>query len=239
VSLEVRDVPVLLHRVLAADLAIIGTVAALVRIEKVEGFETTRLAGFFEVQVERALLGDPPAERILIRVLGEGPEDDPTWTTDLRPEARLFLLLSRDVAPELPENLFTPYFSSAFEVDGGDRVVFPAEVLDDESRRIMRPERGRVALDGVQELVEATRSERAERERELEELIPRNRLGRYPEVLEMPTAAVPPEGPLGPGGAPSEPGEPAGREAKPETAPEDEAEPRSRTPRRRRPRGPN
>ena len=234
-SLELREPPPLSDRILAAELAIVGTVAALVRIGPVQGFETPRLAGFFEVQVERALFGDPPSERVLVRVLGDGPEDDPTWTTELRPDARLLLLLSRDVAPELPDDLFTPYFDSAFEVDG-DLVAFPADVLDDLSRRAMRPERGRVTLDRVQKLFDTSRHERAERERELEALIPQKRLGRYPEVLEAPTAAVPMEGPLGPAGPSPQPDVLAGREAKLETAPKPEPAGRrapQRQPRRR------
>lgn len=235
-TLELREPPLLFERISAAELAIVGTVAALVKVEAVQGFEEPRLAGFFEVQVERALLGDPPSERILIRVLGDGPEENPVWTTKLGPEARLLLLLSRDVAPELPENLFTPYFSSAFEVADDDRVAFPAEVLDDASRRVMRPERGRVTLRRVQELFDTIRRERAERERELEALIPPKRLGRYPEVLEVPTAAVPMDGPLGPAGAALEPDAPTGREAKLETAPD--LERRRRAPRQQRPRRP-
>jgi hypothetical protein len=238
VSLELREPPLLFDRVLAADLAVAGTVAALVRIEKLEGFETPRIAGFFEVQVERALLGDPPSERVLVRVLGEGSEDKPAWTTELRPEARVLLLLARDVAPELPDNLFTPYFSSAFEVGDDDRVVFPTDVLDDESRRLLRPERGRTPLDRVQALFDAALSERVERQRELEALIPRRRIGRYPEAQEMPTAAVMPEGPVGPAGQPFRADEPAGREAKPEQAP-DEVQRRRRSPRQRRPRRPS
>jgi hypothetical protein len=237
-TLELRELPLLFDRVLAADLAIVGKVAALVRIEKIDGFETPRIAAFFEVHVERALLGDPPSERILVRVLGDGSEEDPAWTTELRPEARLLLLLSRDVAPELPENLFTPYFSSAFELGDDDRVAFPVDVLDDESRRVMRPERGRAPLKRVQELFDTARRERADRERELEALIPRSRLGRYPEVLEVPTAAVPMEGPLGPAG-PALPVEaPAGTEAKPEEAPDEGGRDR-RGPRQRRPRRPS
>lgn len=236
-ALELREPPPLFDRILAAELAIVGTVAALVKVETVQGFEDARLAGFFEVQVERALLGDPPSERILVRVLGDGPEDNPTWTTELRPEMRLLLLLSRDVAPELPENLFTPYFTSAFEVGADDRVAFPADVLDDPSRRVMRPERGRVTLKRVQELFDTVRRERAEREQELEALSPRKQLGRYPEVLEVPTAAVPTQGPLGPPGPALELDAPVGREAKLETAPKSEGA--RRAPRQQRPRRPS
>lgn len=236
-ALELREPPPLFDRILAAELAIVGTVAALVKVETIQGFEDPRLAGFFEVQVELALLGDPRSERILVRVLGDGREDNPAWTTELRPEMRLLLLLSRDVAPELPENLFTPYFTSAFQVGEDDRVAFPADVLDDASRRVMRPERGRVTLKRVQELFDTVRRERAEREQELEALIPRKQLGRYPEVLEAPTAAVRTKGPLGPPGPALELDASVGREAKLETAPKSERA--RRAPRQQRPRRPS
>jgi hypothetical protein len=234
VPMDLPEPPKLRERILAAELVVVGTVAALVEVTKVEGFEGPRLAGFFEIQVERVLLGEPAAQRVLVRVLGDGPEDDPTWTSDLTPDARRLLILSPDVGPDLPENLFAPYFSSAFDVDQEDRVLLPADVLDDESRGIVRPAGGRASLDRIQALVDGVAGERAERERELEGLIPPRRVGRYPEVEEMPAAAVPTEGPFGPPGPALEPEVAGGRAAKLEGAEPARRARRRREPQRRR-----
>jgi hypothetical protein len=220
VPIDLPEPPKLRERILAVDLAVVATVTDLSKIETAEGFEGPRVAGVFEVEVERVLLGEPPEKRVLVRVLGDGAPDEPTWTSDLRPGARLLLLLSRDVAPELPENLFAPYFSSAFSIDDTNRVAFPANVLDDVSRRGLRPTRGRAPLDRVQKLVETLTRERADRERELEALIPPKRVRRYPEVQELPGAVVPAEGPVGPSGPVFEPEIDGGRPAKPEKAPD-------------------
>lgn len=217
---ELPEPPKLRERILAVDLAVVGTVTDVTRVEPVEGFEEPRVVGVFEVEVERVLLGDTTEDRVLVRVLGDGAPDEPRWTSDLRPGARLLLLLSRDVAPDLPKNIFAPYFSSAFIVDDADRIAFPANVLDDVSRRRLRLTRGRVSLDRVQNLIETLGRERAERERELTALIPPRRVRRYPEVQELPTAVVPTEGPVGPSGPVLEPEVEAGRPAKPEKAPD-------------------
>lgn len=213
---ELVETPKLRERILAADLVVVGTVAALVRVEKLEGFEAPRLAGFFEFQVERALLGEPPAERVLVRVFGDGTEGDPEWTSDLRPETRRLLLLCRDADPEQREEFFAPYFSSAFDIDDANRVRFPADVVDGESRRVLRPTKNRAQLDRVKALVDGLARERTKRERELAELVPRRRARRYPEVEEMPERLPISEGPAGPPGPGLEAETPGGRPAEPE-----------------------
>jgi hypothetical protein len=110
---------------------------------------------------------------------------------------RTLLLLARDVAPDLPEDVFAPYFESSFPVEN-EGVHVPEDALDELTIDVAGAERGVVPLDGFRRLVEFVGAQREERLRELEAIVPAElRDQPYPEVLETPAvkegAPLPPE----------------------------------------------
>jgi hypothetical protein len=179
-------IPTLVERILGADLIAIGTVVGLREVRPAEGFEIPRVSGLFEVQLDDVLRGERPEDRVLVRVLGDGEDERAAWSVPLEEGRRLLLLLARDVAPELPEGVFAPYFESSFPVED-DSVRVPEETLDERAKEITGAKRDTVPLDGFRRLADVVGAEREKRLRELDELVPADLRERpYPDTEEQP-----------------------------------------------------
>lgn len=203
--------PPLSERIVGADLIATGTVVGLRDIRPAEGLEPPRVSGLFEVDLDEVLRGDRAHGTALVRVLGEGRDERAVWVVPLQEGQRILLLLARDTAPDLPKDVFAPYFESSFPVEDG-RVRVPEDALDELTMEVAGAERGVVPLDGLRRLVEVVGARREEWLRELQALLPAElRDQPYPEVEERPDVRegrpLPPETPLEPppeGGRPSE-----------------------------------
>jgi hypothetical protein len=211
-------IPTLVERIVGAHLIVIARFAGLREVRPAEGFDRPRVFGLFEVDVAEVLYGAPP-DRLLVRVLSdpEDPEPDPTgeatrWVVLVDPDARVLLVLARDVAPDLPDGVYALYFASAFAVEE-DWVVVPADALDEQTRRMTEvDDRGRVSIAGLRRLIETVTAELDDRRRALEVLFPPVlREHPYPPTLERPDAEVPAQPPQQPplvpavdGGRPAE-----------------------------------
>lgn len=127
-STTYESVPSLLERVIGSDLIALGAVRGPVRVTVLEGSEGRRVHGWFEVSPQEVLLGE--TREILLRVIGEGSEGDATWPVPVKGDGRLLLMLTRDIGPDLPENLFAPCFNGIYELsdDGAARV--PANFVE-------------------------------------------------------------------------------------------------------------
>jgi hypothetical protein len=181
-----EEIPTLVERIVAADLVITGRFGRLVGIQRVEAGDRPRVTGLFEVSVEHAIRGEPPSDAILVRVLGEGEDERAAWIIDVKAAELLVFLLVRDVEPGLPNNVFAPYFSSAFPVADGT-VRLPEEVVDERSREIAGFEDSTTSLDRLERLIQEVWRAREERDRALAEVEPAElKEQRYPEVAEMP-----------------------------------------------------
>ena len=115
-ALELNTLPTFSERVAAADLAVVGTITGPVGIEDAPGYEKPRIMGFFELQVEEALLGKPSRARSAAPDRRRRVEEAPALVNGRR-RRHADAAPSRDVSPGLPENLYTPHFSSAFQVN--------------------------------------------------------------------------------------------------------------------------
>ncbi len=203
----------LFERIIGADLIVVGTVRRLKNVQHEDSFKEPRVFGFFEIDVERALKGEPPPNPVLLRVFGEGRNERPKWAVPLKEGARVLLLLARDVAPDLPPNLFAPYFASGFTIDEQGRVEVPPDVLDTFSKRAARFEGRRARLAEFERLVKRAQAERERQVSELKQFIPPAILRRrYPGVLEQPGVRRDAEEPVAPGLAPQPEAGAGGRE---------------------------
>jgi hypothetical protein len=188
---QLEHVPTLVERIVGAHLIVIGRVAGLREVRRAEGFDRTRTFGLFDVDVNDVLYGEPP-DRLILRVLSD-PEGDSEgerirWVVPMEVGAPVLLLLARDVAPELPDDVYVPYFTSVFSVEDEEWVVIPDDALDEPTREIAGDDddRGRVHLAGLRRLVDTVTAENDERRRAVEELLPAQLVrGPYPLVLEQ------------------------------------------------------
>jgi hypothetical protein len=205
-------IPSLIERMTASHLVVVVAGARLIDLQRdrVEG--PPRVLGVFEVDVEEVLDGQPPADRPLVRVLGEGQDEQARWLVPLTEGGRWVLLLARDVGPGLPEGLYAPVFASGFRVADGS-VELPEEAVDERTRELADVRDGRATLDGLRRLLEIVRRERAEADQQLEEFLPPEALRRpYPDTEELPPEVVevpsPVAGATVPAARPSELGRP-------------------------------
>jgi hypothetical protein len=212
------QIPSLAERIVGAHLIVIARFAGLREVRPAEGFDRPRVFGLFEVEVDEVLYGEPQ-DPLLVRVLSdpEDPDPDPTgeatrWVVPVDPDARVLLVLARDVAPDLPDGVYAPYFASAFAVEE-DWVAVPADALDEQIRRMTEvDDRGRVSIAGLRRLIETVTAELDDRRRALELLFPPAlREHPYPPSLERPDAEQPARPPQQPplvaavdGGRPAE-----------------------------------
>jgi hypothetical protein len=179
--------PSVLDRVVGADLIVVGVVRGPVRTSPVEDAERPRVHGWFEMRPERVLAGEPPEAPILVRVLGDGSVEDPSWTVRLPDDGRVVAMLARDVGPELPDNLFAPCFAGLFAIAGDGTVRVPEEALDDASRRLADADGASLTIDQIHRLADRVAQRRAENERRLEAEEPAEvRAEARPDLTEQP-----------------------------------------------------
>jgi hypothetical protein len=183
-------IPSIIERITASHLVVIVTGARLTDLQRdrVEG--PPRIVGVFEVDVEEVLDGERPADRLLVRVLGEGQNEQARWLVPLTEGHRWVLLLARDVGPGLPDGLYAPVFASGFRIDNGS-IELPEQAVDERTRELADVRDGRATLDGLRRLLEVVRAERAEARQRLEQFLPPEALRRpYPDTEEIPPDVV-------------------------------------------------
>jgi hypothetical protein len=183
-------IPSLVERMAASQLVVIVAGARLIDLERdrVEGPQ--RVLGVFEVDVEEVLDGERPADRLLVRVLGEGLDEQARWVVPLSEAQRWVLLLTRDVGRGLPEGLYAPVFASGFRIDD-DSIELPEDAVDERTRELAGIHDGRATLDGLRRLLEVVRREQAQARQRLEEFLPPEALRRpYPDTEELPPEVV-------------------------------------------------
>jgi hypothetical protein len=71
--------PSILDRVVGSHLVAMATIRGPIRVVPIEQAERPRAYGWFEATIRDALSGEPPAETVVVRVIGEGDEDRITW----------------------------------------------------------------------------------------------------------------------------------------------------------------
>jgi hypothetical protein len=161
--------PTLIDRIRASELVVVGRVGPLLRIEPFESSETPRVFGSFEFLIERTLFGEPPAETIHLRLLGEGRNEAATWIVPVEEGSRYLGILAHDAEADSREERFAPLFSGLFPVDDRDQVEVPRESIDELVTEVAGFSRPPVPLEGFTRLVELVATEREERERQLDE----------------------------------------------------------------------
>jgi hypothetical protein len=183
-------IPTLIERIAASQLVVIVAGARLIDVQRDRVEAPPRILGVFEVDVEDVLDGERPADRLLVRVLGEGHDERARWLVPLTDSHRLVLLLTRDVGPDLPEGLYAPVFASGFRIDN-DSIELPEEAVDERTRELAEVRDGRATLGGLRRLLEVVRRERAEAHQQLEQFLPPEALSRpYPDTEEIPPEIV-------------------------------------------------
>lgn len=211
-----EETPTLTDRIVAADLIVAGRFGRLVDTQALQMGDGPRVLGLFEVDVEQVIQGEIPSRPLLVRVLGEGEEERAAWVVPVKKEDVVVLLLVRDVESGLPENVFAPYFASAFPLTQAGRVQLPEEIVDDLTREVTRVEDSAIPLEGLARVIEEARRRREQPEQELQSVEPAElRREPYPEVTEMPQPDVGGARPAAPEGEP-----PEFPEGKPPTTPE-------------------
>lgn len=186
-----EETPTLTDRIVAADLIVAGRFGRLVDTQALQMGDGPRVLGLFEVDVEQVIQGEIPSRPLLVRVLGEGEEERAAWVVPVKKEDVVVLLLVRDVEPGLPENVFAPYFASAFPLTEEGRVQLPEEIVDDLTREVTRVEDSAIPLEGLARVIEEARRRREQPEQELQSVEPAElRREPYPEVTEMPQPDV-------------------------------------------------
>jgi hypothetical protein len=87
--------------------------------------------------------------------------------------APVLLMLARDVAPDLPDDVYAPYFAGVFSVEDDEWVAVPEDASDETTREVAgSDDRGRVHLAGLRRLVDTVTAELEEHRREVEGLLP-------------------------------------------------------------------
>jgi hypothetical protein len=183
-------IPSLIERIAASQLVVVVAGARLIDLQRdrIEG--PPRVLGVFEVDVEEVLDGERPTDRLLVRVLGEGQDEQARWLVPLTDGHRQVLVLARDVAPGLPGGLYAPVFASGFRIDG-DSIELPEDVVDERTRELADVRDRRATLDGLRRLLEVVRREQAQARQRLEEFLPPEALRRpYPDTEELPPEVV-------------------------------------------------
>jgi hypothetical protein len=183
-------IPNLIERITASQLVVVVTGGRLVDLQRDPIQDPPRVLGVFEVDVEDVLDGERPTDRLLVRVLGEGQDEQARWLVPLSDGHRWVLLLTRDVAPGLPEGLYAPVFSSGFRIDNGS-IEFPEEAVDERTRELADVRERRATLDGLRRLLEVVRAERTQARQRLEQFLPPEALRRpYPDTEEIPPDVI-------------------------------------------------
>jgi hypothetical protein len=187
---DYRLIPSLIERIAASHLVVIVAGARLIDLQRdrVEGLQ--RVLGVFEVDVEEVLDRERPADRLLVRVLGEGQDEQARWLVPLTEGHRWVLLLVRDAGPGLPGGLYAPVFASGFRIDDGS-IELPEDALDERTRELADVRDGRATIDGLRRLLEVVRGEQTQARQRLEEFLPPEALRRpYPDTEELPPEVV-------------------------------------------------
>jgi hypothetical protein len=179
--------PSLLERITGADLVVTGRPRRLLYVEQPKLGDDSRVHGIFEIAVDSVLMGDVEPDVLRLRVLGEGRDEQATWTVPLDENGFFLFMLTRDVEPQAPENLYAPVFSGVYPIIDEDHVNVPEETLDDRVREEAGFEGNRVSLGGVRRLIENVLRGREDRQRQLEEIgLAELRDRPYPPIEEMP-----------------------------------------------------
>jgi hypothetical protein len=186
-----EEIPTLADRTVAADLIITGRFRRLLGTQALQIGDRPRVLGLFEVDVEQVVEGEVPARPLLVRVLGEGDEGRVAWIVSVEDERLLVLMLVRDIEPGLPNNVFAPYFASAFPLSEEGNVQLPEETIDDFTREVTRVEDSTIPLEGLGRLVEEVRRRREQPDHELQRVEPLElRREPYPQITEVPQPDV-------------------------------------------------
>jgi hypothetical protein len=209
VATEYDGIPSILDRVIGSDLIVIGRVRGPVRIVPLDGGDRPRVHGWFEVDAEETLAGEPST--ILLRVVGNGSDADVTWPVPVPHRGPLLLMLTRDVGPELPENMYAPCFNGIYEVVDGT-VTIPSDSVDEITGKAVRPTTTdgpvrELTMEGLRDVLETVRQRSQAVLRQLQEeepaevqQLPRPELDEYPRSdAEVSSAAT-----LSGGGQPAE-----------------------------------
>jgi hypothetical protein len=201
VSTTYEATPSLLDRIVGADLVVLGVVRGPVRVVPIDGDERRRVHGWFEVHPERILDGEPSSSKgLLVRVIGEGSAERPDWPLPVPSDRPVLAVLTRDVAPGLPDAMYAPCFAGIYEVNADGVVAVPGAAVDDGTRVRTGSTGERLTLDHVERLVDSVRESRVDHLRRLEQEEPGEVRDRpRPELLEQPpsgedTAPPPPGG---------------------------------------------
>lgn len=185
---DYTEIPTLADRIAAAEAAVVASIGRLVALEADPTEGVRRVFGLFELHVEDVLRG-PRLTKALLRVVGDGEDENARWLVPVGERRRLVLLLAPDVGPGIPGETYAPVQGSGFELED-DRARIPEDIVDDESRRILDFDGSHVPLEGLRRLVEAIERRRRETESTVAELLPEEARTRpYPEVEERPDMA--------------------------------------------------
>ena len=181
--------PSLADRVIGADLILVGAVRGPIRVVPLDDGEPPRVHGWFEVSAERVLAGEKPSSAILLRVIGDGI-DKPAWRVPVPSDAPVLAMLTRDVGPDLPENMYAPCFGGVYELSADGRARVPEDALDQLTRDLAGADGGELTIDQFHRLAAGIGRRRAEGERRLAEEEPAEVRDRpRPEMQEYPRSA--------------------------------------------------
>jgi hypothetical protein len=185
-STEYGPTLTLTERIEGAELILVGIPGMLTEIipDATEG--QRRVFGIFQFAVERTMKGELSEDRLLVRVLGEGEDERARWLLPIEEGRSLVCLLTPDVGPDLPHNVYAPVAASGFLLEG-EGVLVPEDAFDDLTRQITGAEAPPIPLDGFVRLVDTVVQRRAQQLGELRGSLPEDILDRpYPPVEEMP-----------------------------------------------------
>jgi hypothetical protein len=184
------ETPSILERVIGSDLILVGITRGPVRVDPLETSETRRVHGWFEVSPQEILAG-APTPTVLLRVLGEGRDEHAAWVAPVPSENQMLLMLTRDIGPDLPDNLFAPCFNSIFELAADGTVQVPPDTVDEATREAIGSAGERLTIDGLRRVIETVQQRRDAVGRRLEEAEPPEvRHEPRPELLEYPQSAL-------------------------------------------------
>ena len=125
------EIPSILERVIGSDVIVIATVRGPVRVTPIEGIELPRVYGWFELTIRDTLSGDPPSETVIVRVVGEGPENEVTWPVPVPSEEPLLCFLTCDIGPDLPDHLYASCHNGVYTLSPDGVAQVPESALDD------------------------------------------------------------------------------------------------------------
>jgi hypothetical protein len=183
-------IPSIHERVIGSDVIAIATLRGPVRVVPIDDTERPRVHGWFEVAIQETLSGSPSSKTVVMRVIGEGTENAVTWPVPAPSDERLLCFLTRDIGPDLPDNLFAPCHNGVYilSADGVARV--PEDTLDDATREAAVAGREGLPLEGLRRLIETVGERRAAAIRGVEDNEPAEiRRAARPDLAEHPRSA--------------------------------------------------